>query len=117
MIPTAAARPRAPQYHWTARNVCTQRPRNVAVWHPQAAMAEASEIILGGFRLRSDAKIVRWPDRYMDDRGRDFWGRLMALLPAESDSPQIRRRHRPIPVTFDEETGGVRGYVEWAGAF
>src|SRR5262249_6465662 len=47
----------------------------------QAAMAEASEIILAGFRLRSDAKIIRWPDRYMDDRGREFWGRVMALLP------------------------------------
>ncbi len=83
----------------------------------QEAMADASEIVLGGFRLRSDANIVRWPDRYVDGRGWDFWGRLMALLPAESDSPQIRRRHRPIPVTFDEETGEVRGYVEWAGAF
>ncbi len=71
----------------------------------QEAMAEASEIILGGFRLRSDANIVRWPDRYMYGRGRDFWGRLMALLPAESDSPRIRRRDRPIPGTFDEETG------------
>jgi hypothetical protein len=46
----------------------------------QEAMAEASGIVLGGFRLRSDAKIVRWPDRYMDERGREFWGRVMALL-------------------------------------
>jgi DNA polymerase I len=48
----------------------------------QEAMAEASEIVLAGFRLRSDVKIVRWPDRYMDERGREFWGRVMALLPA-----------------------------------
>ncbi len=92
-----------------------------AIWEivarTQEAMPEASEIVLGGFRLRSDAKIVCWPDRYMDGRGRDFWGRVMALLPAESESPPIRRRHRPIPVTVDEETGEVRGYVEWAGAF
>ena len=47
----------------------------------QEAMAEASAIVLAGFRLRSDVKIVRWPDRYMDDRGREFWGRVMALLP------------------------------------
>lgn len=38
-------------------------------------------MILDGFRLRSDAKIVRWPGRYMDERGREFWGRVMALLP------------------------------------
>ena len=47
----------------------------------QEAMAEASEIILDGFRLQSDAKIVRWPNRYMDERGREFWGRVVALLP------------------------------------
>jgi hypothetical protein len=46
----------------------------------QAAMAEASAVILNGFQLRSDAKIVRWPDRYMDDRGREFWDRIQALL-------------------------------------
>jgi hypothetical protein len=47
----------------------------------QRTMAEASEIVLGGFRLRSDAQIVRYPDRYMDARGREFWDRVMALLP------------------------------------
>jgi hypothetical protein len=55
----------------------------------QEAMAEASEIVLGGFRLRSDAKIVRWPDRYMDGRGREFWGRVMALLRAKSDADAV----------------------------
>jgi DNA polymerase I-like protein with 3'-5' exonuclease and polymerase domains len=57
-----------------------------AVARTQAAMAEASEVVLAGFRLRSDAKIVRWPDRYMDDRGRAFWGRVMALLPEGSEA-------------------------------
>ncbi len=46
-------------------------------------MADASAVILDAFRLRSDAKIVRWPDRYMDARGREFWGRVVALLPPE----------------------------------
>ena len=52
----------------------------------QEAMAEASAIVLPGFRLRSDVKIVRWPDRYMDVRGREFWGRLMTLLSAGSEA-------------------------------
>jgi hypothetical protein len=47
----------------------------------QGAMAEASGTVLAGPRLRADAKVVRWPDRYMDERGRAFWGRVMALLP------------------------------------
>jgi hypothetical protein len=46
----------------------------------QESMAEASAVILDGFRFRSDARIVRWPDRYMDDRGREFRGRVMRLL-------------------------------------
>ncbi len=54
-----------------------------AVAETRAAMAEVSAVILDGFRLRSDAKIVRWPGRYMDDRGREFWGRVMELLLTE----------------------------------
>jgi hypothetical protein len=49
----------------------------------QAAMLEASRIVLDGFPLRSDFKIVRWPGRYMDERGREFWDRVMALLPTD----------------------------------
>jgi hypothetical protein len=52
----------------------------------QEAMAEASAVVLDGFQLRSDAKIVRWPDRYMDERGRAFWGRVMGLLPARPEA-------------------------------
>jgi hypothetical protein len=79
-------------------------------------MAEASAVVLAGFRLRSDAKVVRWPDRYMDERGREFWDRVMALLPVESEANRNARR-RPIPATFDEETGEARGYVNWDYAF
>ena len=57
-----------------------------AVAETREAMAEASAVILDGFRLRSDAKIVRWPERYMDDRGREFWGRVMALIPATPEA-------------------------------
>lgn len=49
----------------------------------QAAMAEASSIVLGGFELRSDVTIVRYPDRYMDPRGRIMWDRVMRLIGAE----------------------------------
>jgi hypothetical protein len=64
----------------------------------QEAMAEASAVILDGFRLRSDVNIVRWPGRYMDPRGGEFWGRALALLPAksltESRDMQSDRRER-----------------------
>jgi DNA polymerase-1 len=43
----------------------------------RAAMAEASRIVLDGFELRTDANIVRYPDRYMDPRGTVMWQRVM----------------------------------------
>jgi hypothetical protein len=46
----------------------------------QAAMAEASRVVLGGFELRSDARIVRHPDRYRDPRGVRMWETVMELL-------------------------------------
>jgi DNA polymerase I len=55
----------------------------------QSAMAEASEIVLDGFRLRTEVKVVRWPDRYMDDRGREFWGRVMGLLAKADESSSL----------------------------
>ncbi|NQU23668.1 MAG: DNA polymerase I [Candidatus Nealsonbacteria bacterium] len=41
--------------------------------HCQAIMREASEIILGGYSLRTDVEVVRYPDRYMDKRGAKMW--------------------------------------------
>jgi len=46
----------------------------------QATMQEASEIVLSGFRLRTDAEIVRHPDRYMDDRGEKMWATVGSIL-------------------------------------
>jgi hypothetical protein len=48
----------------------------------RAAMAEASRIVLGGFELRTDASLTRYPDRYMDTRGRVMWNRVMSLITA-----------------------------------
>jgi hypothetical protein len=46
----------------------------------QAAMREASRVVLDGFELTTDATAVRYPDRYMDDRGMVMWRKVMALL-------------------------------------
>jgi hypothetical protein len=44
----------------------------------RAAMAEASRIVNNGFELGVDAKIVRHPERYMDERegSRTMWDRI-----------------------------------------
>lgn len=46
----------------------------------QRAMREASELVLPGFPLRTDARIVRWPDRYSDPRGECFWNTVWGLI-------------------------------------
>jgi DNA polymerase I-like protein with 3'-5' exonuclease and polymerase domains len=46
----------------------------------QQIMEQASAIILNGFTLRSDADVVRSPERYSDDRGKSMWKKVSELL-------------------------------------
>ena len=48
----------------------------------QQAMAEASAIVLGGFTLRSEAQLIRYPDRYIDERGTHMWNTVWDILNA-----------------------------------
>lgn len=51
-----------------------------AVADAQAAMRQASEIVLSGFPLRTDAKVVRHPDRYADERGARIFELVTGIL-------------------------------------
>ena len=46
------------------------------------AMTWAAEVTLG-IGIRTDVKLVRYPDRYMDDRGRVMWRSVWSLLGGE----------------------------------
>jgi DNA polymerase-1 len=46
----------------------------------QQAMVEAARAVLGGFDIRTDVSITKFPDRYMDDRGTVMWQRVLDLL-------------------------------------
>jgi len=46
----------------------------------QLAMAEASSVVLSGFPLRSDVKLVRYPERYQDERGSQMWRTVCEAL-------------------------------------
>jgi DNA polymerase family A len=50
----------------------------------RACMAEASRIILAGFELRTDATLIRHPNRYQDPRGAVMWDRVSRLVAATS---------------------------------
>jgi len=43
-------------------------------------MTEAGRAVTAGFPVRTDATIVRYPDRYMDEAGKVMWDRVMSLL-------------------------------------
>jgi DNA polymerase-1 len=46
----------------------------------QVAMEEASRVVLNGFTIRTEAKLVRYPARYMDKRGVAMWNAVSELL-------------------------------------
>lgn len=46
----------------------------------RALMGRASRVVLGGFEVRTDADIIRHPERYDDPRVGDMWDRVMDLL-------------------------------------
>jgi hypothetical protein len=43
-------------------------------------MGEASRVVLAGFEIRTESKIVRYPDRYADERGQEMWDRVMKII-------------------------------------
>ena len=46
----------------------------------QEMMSAAGRAVTGGINIRTEAEIVRWPNRYMDQRGKAMWDRVVALL-------------------------------------
>jgi DNA polymerase I len=43
-------------------------------------MTRAGRSVTGGVDVRTDTQVVRYPDRYMDERGEAMWAKVMALL-------------------------------------
>jgi DNA polymerase-1 len=46
-------------------------------------MGQASEAVLGGFRLRCDSQPIPYPNRYSDPRGEEMWKKIQNLLAKE----------------------------------
>lgn len=44
-------------------------------------MRAASAVVLDGYEIPADVKIIRWPERYADPRGAVMWSRVNELLP------------------------------------
>jgi hypothetical protein len=65
-----------------------------AVATTQAAMAEASTVVLDGFSLRTDAKVIEYPSRFQDEKGSEMWAMVSALLETE-----FHQREAELPVS------------------
>jgi hypothetical protein len=50
------------------------------VANTQSLMRDASRVVLSGFTLRTEAKVVVYPDRYTDPRGVKMWETTMSIL-------------------------------------
>lgn len=46
----------------------------------QDIMTSAGTVITGGVPIRTEAKVVRYPDRYMEARGMAMWNRVVQLI-------------------------------------
>jgi DNA polymerase I len=72
----------------------------------QTLMAGASSIVLNGFALRSDVDIVRYPERYRDDRGVKMWETVSRIIddlepqPVRSCTPHLCVSAPPSPLIF-----------------
>ena len=60
----------------------------------RAAMAEASRVVLAGFELRTDATMIRYPDRYQDRAARVMWDRVSRLVVASSGTATAQQAKR-----------------------
>ncbi len=79
-----------------------EAPQGEMVDHALAlrdCMMEASRIVLHGFEIPVEGwevteigapgpGYVTWPSRYMDERGRDLWDRVMGILDAQDAHPR-----------------------------
>jgi hypothetical protein len=63
------------------------RDIDAVVLEAQEAMREASELVLPGFPLRTEAKVYRWPDRFSDKRGRPMWDLVQGLMTSAEPRP------------------------------
>ena len=59
----------------------------------QRAMQQASELVLPGFPLRTEAKIVRAPGRYSDERGAKLWAELWEIPALKEALQQIENEN------------------------
>ena len=72
----------------------------------QNAMREASAVVLGGFELETDAEVVSYPNRYMDERGTEMWRLVLGIL-GDLDPVRFGPNVEPNGTGFGSKRDGV----------
>jgi len=71
----------------------------------QQCMEDASEYVLN-FRIRTDVKIIEYPDRYIDPRGKEMWDRIWSIIndmnPAEKQTRIYEKQNKDISLDYWE---------------
>jgi hypothetical protein len=68
--------------------ICSPLDRlDVDIATMRAIMTKAGEKVTGGLPVKTDVEIVRWPDRYMDPRGRKMWDLVTGLVDGQNPDP------------------------------
>jgi DNA polymerase family A len=62
---------------------------DTAIHQTQKIMQAASEIVLDGFKLRTDVDVIKYPDRYQDERGKKMWDLVQDIVRKKSCSSAI----------------------------
>jgi hypothetical protein len=75
------------------------------VAHMRELMSEAGEAVTGGLRIRTDATIIRYPDRYMDERGIEMWNRVVRLVNVPEARFELNRLAGETPPSVKLDTG------------
>jgi DNA polymerase I-like protein with 3'-5' exonuclease and polymerase domains len=78
----------------------------VAADKAREAMGRASELVLYGFRLRTDCDLIRWPDRYRDGRGAGFFDELMSRLDVLRQRAPSARPWEEVPYGWEDPFRG-----------
>lgn len=81
-----------------------------AVALTQAAMAEASRVVLSGLEVATDVKVIRWPDRYNDPRGQAMWDRVVTLLNGQPHEGSEGREGSEGELATAGRSGGSGSY-------
>ena len=76
---------------------------DIVVAETQQAMQDASALVLPGFPLRTEAKVIRWPERFVDKRGLKMWKTVWGLVGESASSSDaaldhVRQRDTTCPV-------------------